>query len=386
MLINKNVIEKDNLFLKLVFPDKTPTKGQIKNLILKTSDLFTFKNAFRPSDYMHNEDFLKGYILYFVPVNVSKHYSVFKELFRHPVFIEKKELKFIDIGCGPSPALLSLFDLMDQKLIHLEHIRYIGIESEERAISIAEKLIRELKPEKLNLKSDFIRADASDLKIYQNLRKIKPDIILFSNSLGEIFEKGELQLEDFIDLMKSFSYKNSELTLIIIEPGTKKASMRLHRLRDFLIKEIGFYPFSPCLNDLPCSALKSKNWCYEERIWKSPAYLNFLSSLGLQIKYLKFSYIVLRKDRSNIKDTFENGEEIIKNTSHLLNEKGKSRLWACWKGELIDMEKLKRDFREAEEWLKIKKGDYFSIDKYIALSNRKVRIPKDCKIKILYSP
>ncbi|MCX7988549.1 MAG: small ribosomal subunit Rsm22 family protein [Thermodesulfovibrio sp.] len=380
------MIEKDNLFLKLVFPDKAPTKGQIKNLILKTSDLFTFKNAFRPSDYMHNEDFLKGYILYFVPVNVSKHYSVFKELFRHPVFIHKRELKILDIGCGPSPVLLSLFDLMEKNVIHLEHIRYIGIESEERAISIAEKLIRELKPEKLNLKYDFIRADASDLKIYQNLRKIKPDIIFFSNSLGEMFEKGEIKLEDFIDLMKSFSYKNSELTLIIIEPGTKQASMRLHRLRDSLIEEIGFYPFSPCLNDLPCSALKAKNWCYEERTWKSPTYLNFLSSLGLQIKYLKFSYIVLRKDRSNIKDTFENGEEIIKNTSHLLNEKGKSRLWACWKGELIDMEKLKRDFREAEEWLKIKKGDYFSIDKYIALSNRKVRIPKDCKIKILYSP
>ncbi len=378
--------QKDSLFLKLAFPNKNPTKAQIKNLILETSNLFTFKHTLRPSDYMNNEDFLRGYILYFVPVNLSKHYNVFKELFRHPVFVQKKNLKIIDIGCGPSPALLSLFDLIEEKIIDLSHIKYLGIESEERAISIAEKLIRELKPEKLDLKYDFIKADATDLKIYQSLVKIKPDIIFFSNSLGELFEKDIIVMEDFIALMKAFSYKNSDITLIIIEPGTKKDSIRLHRLRDSLIKEIGFYPFSPCLNDLPCSALKVNNWCYEERIWKPPEYLNFLSFLGLQLKYLKFSYIVLRKDGANIKDTFDNSGEIIKNTSHLLNEKGKSRLWACWKGALIDIEKLKRDFTEEEVWLKIKKGAYFSIDKYIVLSDRKVRIPKECEIKILYSP
>lgn len=359
---------------------------QIKNIILETSDIFTFKYASRPSDYMSNEDFLRGYILYFVPVNVSKHYFVFKELFLHPLFVQKKSLKIIDIGCGPSPALLSLFDLIGENIISLSHIKYVGIESEERAISIAEKLIRRLKPDKLDLKCDFIRADATDLRIYQSLIKIKPDIIFLSNSLGELFEKGGIGIEDFIGLMKAFSHKNSDISIIIIEPGTKKDSIRLHRLRNSLIKEIGFHPFSPCLNDLPCSAIKVNNWCYEERIWNPPAYLNFLSFLGLQLKYLKFSYIVLRKDGANIKDTFENGGEIIKNTSHLLNEKGKSRLWACWNGALIDMEKLKRDFTEEELWLKIKKGAYFSIDKYIVLSDRKVRIPRECEIKILYSP
>ncbi|MCX8033719.1 MAG: small ribosomal subunit Rsm22 family protein [Thermodesulfovibrio sp.] len=335
---------------------------------------------------MSDEDVLRGYILYFVPVNIAKHYSIFKELFRYPFLKNKKDLKILDIGCGPAPALLSLFNLIEEGIIYLEQIKYLGIESEEKAISIAEKLISDLKPEKLIAESEFIKANASDLKIYKNLINIKPDIVIFSNSLGEIFEKREIELDDFIEIIRFFYYKNPKTTLIIIEPGTKKASISLHRLRDSLIEKIGLYPYSPCLNDLPCSALKANNWCYEERKWSPPDYLNFLISVGLQINYIKFSYIVLRKDRVNIKDTFEGDGEIIKNTSHLLREKGKSRLWACWKGELIDMEKLKRDFSEDEIWLKIKKGDYFSIDKYLKLSNKKVRLPKDCKIKILYSP
>lgn len=380
------MILEDSFFINLAFPDKKPTKEQIKNIVLKTSDLFTFKSNIRTSDYMNKEDLLRGYILYFVPLTISKHYSVFKELFRHPIFREIKDLTVLDIGCGPSPALLSLFQLLKEEIINLEFIRYLGVESEEKAINYAEKLILQSKPKGLNTKYDFINADATDLKNYQSLKKIKPDIVIFSNSLVEIFDKGQIGLEDFVSLIKSFTYKNPNFTLILIEPGTKKSSMRLHNLRDALIKEVNLYPYSPCLNNLPCSALKVNNWCYEERRWTPPEYLKFLSSLGLQINYLKFSYIILRKDSINIKETFETEGEIIKNTSHLLNEKGKSRLWACWKGDLIDMEKLKRDFSEEETWLKIRKGSYFSINKYISITEKKVRIPKDCKINILYSP
>lgn len=358
----------------------------MKKIILEVSDIFTFYNSKRPINYMKEENLLKGYLLYFVPVNLSKISSIFKELFRHPVFFKKSELKILDIGCGPSPAILSLFNLIDEGKIKFEYLRYIGIEAEEKAIELGGKIIEKVKPKRIPLKYEFIKADASDLKIYLNFKQMKPDIMLFSNSLGEIFEMQKIKIEDFINMIKFFSYKNPEFTLIVIEPGTKKASTRLHKIRDTLIKELSLYPYSPCLNALPCSALKANNWCYEERKWTHPHYLSFLSSVGLQINYLKFSYIVMRKDGVNIRDTFDEEGEIIKNTSHLLNEKGKSRLWACWKGNLIDMEKLKRDFNENEPWLKIRKGDYFSIDKYINLSERKIRILKDCKIKILYSP
>lgn len=394
--------EKINFFdflLKLTFKGKKPTNQQIKKAILEVSDIFTFLETERQFNYMREERLLKGYLLYFVPVNLSKIYSIFKELLRHSVFFSKTKLKILDIGCGPSSALVPLFEFINDGITNLEHIRYVGIESEDKAIEAGEKIIKELKPEKLSLKYEFIKADASDFKLYLKLKDIKPDIVIFSNSLGELFGKKSFKIEDFINLIKLLTYNNSYLTLILIEPATKKASMRLHRIRDRLIEELGLYPYSPCLNNLPCPALKANNWCYEQRKWLPPDYLSFLSSIGLQVNYLKFSYIVLRKDRANIKDTFrlsalplgntsqlEASEEIIKNTSHLLNEKGKSRLWACWKGELIDMEKLKRDFKEEDLWLKIRKGDYFSIDKYITLSERKVRIPKNCNIKILYSP
>jgi len=375
-----------NLFFNLAFPNKEPTKQQIKNLILKVSDLFTNLEAERQADYMNSQEILKGYLIYFVPVNLSKIYSIFSELAMHNKYLRKNELRIIDLGCGPSPALVPIFHLIEEEKLKINHIRYAGIDSEEKALKIGERIVKELKHEKVSIKAEFIKGDLLDLSLYKNLKDIKPDIILFSNSLGEIFDKRGLNIDEFINLIKPFTYKNPELTLILIEPGTKRSSMRLHKIRDNLIEKLNFYPFSPCLNNLPCSALKAKNWCYEERKWSPPDYLFFLSSIGLQINYLKFSYVVLRKDNTNISDVFDTDGHIIKNTSHLLNEKGKVRLWACWNGKLIDMEKLKRDLKEDDNWLKIKKGTYFSVDSVIFLSDRKVRIPKDSAIKLLYEP
>lgn len=378
--------KREDIFLRLAFPDKLPTQAQIRNLILKASDIFTFRANLKKFDYMKDEELLKGYLLYFVPVSIKKQYSVFREIFAHPSFRDKREIKIIDIGCGPSPAVIPLFNLMEEKIIELEYIRYLGIESEKKAISFAERLIEQLKPRGLTLKSEFINADFSSIQDFVDLRKIQPDIILFSNSLSEILEQGKVNVEEIVKFLKNFTYKSSNFTVIIIEPATKKFSMRLHRLRDIFIKELNLYPYSPCLNDLPCSALRANNWCYEERKWNAPEYLKFLSSKGLQINYLKFSYLILRKDKTNIRELFETEGEIMKNTSHLLNEKGKSRLWACYEGELIDVEKLKRDFRENEPFLNLRKGDYFSIDRFVFLSHRKVRLQRECNVKLLYSP
>ncbi len=372
--------------LNFVFKGKAPSKQEVKKHVLEISDIFTFLKHNRPINYLKDEFLLRSYLLYFVPVNLSKIFSIFKELYLHSAFLGKREIKIVDIGCGPSPAILPFLALIDHLGLKLKHVRYLGIEQEDKAVEIAKRLISFINPINLYLKCDFIKADASDLKSYMKIKEIKPDLMIFSHSLGELFEKASIDKEAFINIIKPFTYKNPEFTLIIIEPGTKRSSMRLHHLRDSLIRELDFYPYSPCLDNLPCSAYKANNWCYEERRWSTPWYLTFLSSVGLQVNYIKFSYVVLRKDRINIKETFASEGVIMKNTSHLLNEKGKGRLWACWKGELTDVEKLKREFSEDEQFLKIKKGAYFSIDKYVKLSEKKIRIPKDCVIKILYTP
>lgn len=335
---------------------------------------------------MKDEELLKGYLAYFVPVNLSKIYSILKELSRDAEFLSRKDLKIVDIGCGPSPSLISFFRLFSEKEYFLKYIRYVGVEREEKVINLAKKIVEEFKPKNISLNYEFLKADASDIKVYQNLKEIKPDILIYSNSLGELFDKKLVTMERFVDFIKYFTYKNEKLIVILIEPGSKKSSMRLHSIRDRLIEELQFYPYSPCLHNFPCPALKHKNWCYEERRWSPPDYLSFLRPAQLQINYLKFSYVILRKDGFNIKDTFNSGKITIKCTSHLLNEKGKSRLWGCWDGKLLDVERLKRDYTEEDIWLKIRKGAYFSIDKFEMLSERKIRIPKDAKIKLLFLP
>lgn len=374
------------ILLKIVFKDKIPTKQQIKNLVLRTSDLFTFSDFKRPEDYMKDEDFIKGYFVYFVPVSLSKVYSILKELFRHPSIFQKEDLKIVDIGCGPSPAILPVFKLFLEGIISSNYIKYTGVELEERAIQFAKNLIEKFKPENLSVNYEFLKVDASDLKTYIELKELKPDLMIFSNSLGEIFDNRGVTEEDFVKFVKYFTYKNENFTLIIIEPATKRSAKRLHSLRDILINELKLYPYSPCVNNFPCAALKANNWCYEERKWIPPDYLSFLSAKGLQVNYLKFSYFILRKDGASIKDTFPEREIVIKNTSHLLNEKGKSRLWGCWNGRLVDIERLKRDYIDQDPWLKIKKGCYFSIDSYTTISEKKIRLPKDTSIEILYCP
>ncbi|MGB9822453.1 MAG: small ribosomal subunit Rsm22 family protein [Thermodesulfovibrio sp.] len=372
--------------LKHIFREKIPPKQQLKNLILKASELFTFSDFKRSIDYMKNQDILKGYLAYFFPVNLSKVYGILKELFRHPSISHKKDLKIVDIGCGPCPAVLPVFKLFEQGIISAGYIRYEGVELEDQAMNFAKEMIERFKPYNLSVNYEFLKADASDVKTYVELKELKPDIMIFSNSMGELFDKQGISQEDFIKFIKYFIYRNENFTLIIIEPATKRSSMRLHKLRDSLIDELKLYPYSPCLNNLACSALKANNWCYEERRWIPPEYLSFLSAVGLQVNYLKFSYVILRKDGINIKDTFPEHEMVIKNTSHLLNEKGKSRLWGCWDGRLVDIERLKRDYIEDDCWLKIKKGCYFSFSEFIEVSEKKVRIPKNSKIEIFYCP
>lgn len=378
--------EISDFLLKFVFKNKVPPKQQLKKLIFRTSSFFTFFDFKRPVDYMKNPNFIKGYLIYFVPVSLSKLYSVFKELFSHPAVFHKKDIKIVDMGCGPSPAVISIFKLWQENIISFRYIRYTGVEMEEKAIEIGEEIVKKFKPERLNIKYEFLKADISDKKTYTGLKELQPDIIIFSNSLGEIFDRKGITEQDFINFIKYFTYKNEEFTLVIVEPATKKGASRLHRLRDGIIKELRLNPYSPCLNSFPCSAFRANNWCYEERKWNPPWYLTFLSSAGLQIKYLKFSYIILRKDGANIKDIFPSEDKVVKSISHLLNEKGKVRLWACMDGDLVDMEKLKRDIKEKDSWLKIRKGTYFSIDKYFILSDRKIRIPADASVKILFTP
>ncbi|MEN2985514.1 MAG: small ribosomal subunit Rsm22 family protein [Thermodesulfovibrionaceae bacterium] len=372
------------ILLNSFFKDKFPTKQQIKNLILKTSQIFTFEK-FPKKDYMKEEEYLKGYLIYFVPVNLEKLYRIFKELALHPLVFNKKDIKVIDIGCGPSPAIIPLLEVVKEGKTPIQYVRYIGVDQQIKVLEISKKLMESIRHE-ITVNYDFLVYDFSKKETYFELKEIKPEILVFSNSLGEAFDTGKISLDDFIKYIKYFTYKNDDFCLIIIEPATKKSSTRLHKVRDILIQELTLYPYAPCINSLPCSALKAKNWCYEERRWSPPKYLSFLKPIGLQLNYLKFSYVVLRKDKLNIKDTFKESNNIIKSISHLINEKGKSRLWGCYNGELWNIEKLKRDYSKKEEWLKIKKGGYFSVDKMIELSDKKLRIPKNAIIEVLYTP
>jgi ribosomal protein RSM22 (predicted rRNA methylase) len=117
-------------------------------------------------------------------------------------------------------------------------------------------------------------------------------------------------------------------SLIIIEPALRDTTRALHQVRDRIVSGGKARVFSPCLHDLPCPALtRPTDWCHEERAWDPPPVVQEIDrAIGFIKDALKFSYLVLRKDRRTIVDR---GPDIHRVVSERLVMKGETRVWLC---------------------------------------------------------
>ncbi|MGC8778113.1 MAG: hypothetical protein ACP5Q4_05495, partial [Candidatus Caldatribacteriaceae bacterium] len=98
-----------------VFENEKPSQEQIKRMVFAASDLFTIQERERPLHYFVQKEALKGYLLYFVPVNLHKIYLVMKEILRHPSFVARaKEMRILDLGCGVAPSILAFLELQEE--------------------------------------------------------------------------------------------------------------------------------------------------------------------------------------------------------------------------------------------------------------------------------
>jgi len=364
---------------------KNHNPSAIKRAILATSNLFTFETKWRPLRYFAQREALQGYLLYFVPVNLNKIYRVLGEVLRHPSLrIEEGEIRILDIGCGVTPSVLAFLELKRHGFFPEVHFDYTGVDMDSRAIAVAQELLQTFVDPAEKIHYRFLKMDFRKEGNVMAMSGFRPHFLTISNALQEIIEQG-VSLNCFIKSV-AMSFKEN-VVAIFIEPGTKKASQTLHALRDSLLQETGIAPYSPCLHRFPCPALKEANWCYEEWSWECPEYLSFLEPIGLQTRYLKFSYTVFTSWGYSLAETFSPHDEgpIIKSTSHLLREKRKSRLFGCSEGNLQDIEKLERDYTPDDPWLTIKKGTYFTADPLIPLG-KKLRLLRESKLCVLYQP
>ncbi|MCX7667337.1 MAG: small ribosomal subunit Rsm22 family protein, partial [Atribacterota bacterium] len=267
------ILEKLNTIIPYyVFGHHKPSQEEMRYAIISVSDLFTFHEEERPFQYFARKEVLKGYLLYFFPISLNKIYLTLKEALRHPALRPKKgNLNILDIGCGITPSILAFLELYSEQHFPGVHLDYTGIDADPNALKIARDLMQTLIPPEYQVNYRFLKMDLCKEASFAELKKFHPHFLIMSNSLGEIVARGT-PLMNLANKLGTFILENNSIA-VLIEPGTKKASQRLHHIRDFFIREYQITPYSPCPHRLPCPALKNKNWCYEEWPWESPDYL-----------------------------------------------------------------------------------------------------------------
>src|SRR3990167_5785650 len=330
---NTNKVFLDHTLLKYISNNRSssltaPELNSLASDIIELSNLFTKERKILPPRYLNNKRLRRAYILYFLPSNIYKIHLPLKELSLHPKkILSKKLLKILDLGSGPGTTILGILDFFSKQKKR-PSLEFTAIDSVAENLTIAKDLFK--------LFAENINIDAS-LKTFKiNIEKAGTipqdtyDIIILSNILNELFYEDNKRIAKRVSFLNTIIDKFLTLdgSCIIIEPALRETTRGMLDVRDNLIKN-GFNIYSPCLIDEPCPALLNpKDWCHEDIPWTPPVIIKEIDKLtGLRKDSLKFSYLVLRKDKLSLTDVLEKNSYRI--VSEPLVSKGKLEFYIC---------------------------------------------------------
>lgn len=304
-------------------PDREANDG-----VRRLSALFTTGRDALRGDYLADRALRRAYLLYFFPVNFAKIQHLLGELPPLPA----RPLRVLDLGSGPGVGALAVLD----------HLRQGGeaahTGSEVMAVDRGSEALRDA--EELWSRIDRPKANPALTLRSQQLDLERPgrrapwsqgpcDLILLSNSLNELFRAAADPIARQVKLLERLlEALASDGTLMIVEPALRETTRALHRIRDRLISRGSAMVYSPCLHERPCPALvHPDDWCHEERSWAPPATVREIDrEVGFIKDALKFSYLMLRKDRLTI---VERSPAVYRVVSEVMKMKGEKRAWLC---------------------------------------------------------
>jgi len=278
-----------------------------------------------------------AYLAYHFPANLMKVAAVVREIaaLLPSAFPERDRYDVLDIGCGEGAGMFGFFLARSECKKALFSLR--GIETSQRMLDKSRILAGRLSSRDKNLKVAFTRRTLSS----RPDREIdgRHDAILCVNSLAEIIPDGPVSPDLVAGLTRRLK---PDGILIIIEPALKIFSRRLMTLRDGLTGLEPVRVILPCLHDAACPLLRISTrdeWCHETRAWEPPDYLVRLNQgLNREIDRLKFSYLVLSRDRPA---AFPG--DAYRVLSRRLKEKGKMKCYLCAPGGRIEMVRLDKN-------------------------------------------
>ncbi len=322
------------------------------------------------------EKYADAYFAYNFPMNVMKVIIVAEELqdIYSELFSSTTQLNILDVGCGDGAGMLGLYSCLNDS----NNISFTGIDASSLMLKRARGLMGWLKDRDSSVDVKFVKRQISPNLFKESKQRF--DIILFANSLAEIFQNDKISPKFMEQVLKCMTRDG---IVIIIEPALKKFSRRLMNLRTEIIETRKSSILLPCLHTNPCALLnvrKQREWCHQSISWEPPDFMKIINrGLNREIEHLKFSYLVIAK--KDYKKSICNGFRVI---SRVLKEKGKKRCFLCTPNgrvELVRLDKSKNTVNTPFD--EIIKGDIIALKRVIQKRPQYWQIQEDTVVKIL---
>lgn len=333
--------------------------------VARLSTLLTREREGLPAAYLRDEGLRKAYQAYFLPANLSKIHKPLQELSLHPRdLFAKAKLRVLDIGAGPGTAslgVLTFFSQQDRK----PQLEFTAVDQVAENLKMAEALFLSSRTtHALDASLKTVESDIADLK---NNVHGHFDVIILSNVMNELFARDNAKTGKRVGILNNILTRSlaDDGSCIIIEPALRETSRDMLEVRDGVLEQ-GFQLYSPCLFSKKCPALTNpKDWCHEDIPWDPPALVKEIDNLtGLRKDALKFSYLVLRRDRLSLSDVC--GPNSFRVVSEPLVSKGKVEFYLCGAGERKLVTCLDKDATPGNEPFRpLQRGNLVSFERLI---------------------
>ncbi|MEO0205218.1 MAG: small ribosomal subunit Rsm22 family protein [candidate division WOR-3 bacterium] len=326
----------------------------------------------RHSESTYND----AYFAYNFPQNFMKTMFVANRLYDfYNIPKTEDNLQVLDLGCGEGAGMFAYYYGLNKKLQGRVQFFLTGVDMSEKLLTRCETLANWFRKTNANINVKILQESLSH---FVSTNQDRYDIVIIANVLTEIFQLDKIPIS-FIRTLFDLLQKNG--IVVIIEPALKHLTRRLMQLRNELI-EHGFGTILlPCLHNNPCPGLIRKNeWCHQSIKWQPPDYLKILNQkLYRKIEYLKFSYVVITKEK---KQSIDKGKYLV--ISRLFREKGRKRCLICSEQGVVHLIKLDRETSLInEEFDDVCLGDIIQIENLTKTKSITWKVSRQTEIKRL---
>jgi SAM-dependent methyltransferase len=178
-------------------------------------------------------------------------------------------------------------------------------------------------PRALELARERLQAERANLCVEIGVGGAPPAVLLASHVLGELSRS---QRDGAVALARQAE------VVVWLEPGERATSRELGRVRDELLDS--FDVLAPCTHASACPLLqrgRDADWCHffarpPQEVFTESRWARFGKELGIDLRSLPYSYLVLRRTESGASASSSGLERVL---GRPRTEKGRSVLDVC---------------------------------------------------------